>query len=321
MKNYNKKAFLYLGIGLALLVFFCKSITVDSENFFFLLLILISPVAAIVLFVLSIINAVKWEKEKKKSARNSNVNTALQNQPVQPAPQLQNNNAVSYTPVQHTQVEKPAQNKKPIKFHTFNYEDKIIELYKVYENVSIKGTNYHNAPADLEYAENVDIKRDSNNEYDDRAIGIYVTRNDNDILLGYLSKDSGLYNMANDFIDRDEIILAKIDSVENMTIAIAFYKVKINLNSYDRLKNKKPIKTFSVTLNEEQACGCDVGEEVTFDYDFEYMSVSYGENKKLSAGVSEFLSNYNAPVIAYVTESEYNYDDKTKAKISVYEKR
>ena len=65
MKNYNKKAFLYLGIGLALLVFFCKSITVDSENFFFLLLILISPVAAIVLFVLSIINAVKWEKEKK----------------------------------------------------------------------------------------------------------------------------------------------------------------------------------------------------------------------------------------------------------------
>lgn len=43
--------------------------------------------------------------------------------------------------------------------------------------------------------------------------------------------------------------------------------------------------------------------------------------KKLSVGVSEFLSNYNTSVIVYLTESEYNYDDKTKAKISVYEKK
>lgn len=55
--------------------------------------------------------------------------------------------------------------------------------------------------------------------------------------------------------------------------------------------------------------------------DIEYMSVSYGEDKKLSVGVSEFLSNYNTSVIVYLTESEYNYDDKTKAKISVYEKK
>ena len=51
----------------------------------------------------------------------------------------------------HEQIRVKEKKRKPIKFRIFNYEDKIIELNKVYENVFIKGTKYHNVPEDIEY--------------------------------------------------------------------------------------------------------------------------------------------------------------------------
>lgn len=318
MKNYNKKAFLYLGIGLALLVFFCKAITVDSENFFFLLLVLISPVAAIVLFVLSIINAVKWEKEKKKSARNSNVNTASQNQPVQPAPQFQNNNAVSYAPVQHTQVEKPAQ-KKPIEFRSFDVYENSYKVYKVYSKVKVVGTQYVQFPSDIVYGESVTVKNEKENEFDTNAIALYVTREKEKIKIGYLSKGSTLYEMANDFIGRGDLVDGKIDDENNLTVSLCYYKHKYNVNCYENIIIKqKPLKVFTFTVPEDEAMfyeGCEVS--LMLEYGEIYAGPS---NFKVSDVVAEKLLESEEPLIGYVTDCEDLYDGRQKIKISIFEK-
>ena len=103
---------------------------------------------------------------------------------------------------------------------------------------------------------------------------------------------------------------------------MAFYRVRANKNSYNNVKSKKPLKTITVTLNEEQAVDCSIGEKARFetiDSDL-YLFVGIGDELKMSQSVNDFLSGCIKNIVAYVVDFEELENYKTKAKIAIYEK-
>lgn len=320
MKNHNKKSFLYLIIALIMIIVFYKGITSDTENGFLLLLVLISPIIAIILLILSIINAVKWKKEKKKSVKNSNFKTtkAINYNNISQQSQTQSNNAVSHA-LQHTETEKPAQKKKPIEFHSFDLDEDSYKVYKIYSKVKIVGTQYVQIPSDIVYGESVTVKNEKENEFDPNAIALYVSRNNEKIKIGYLSKGSTLYEMANDFINRGNLVNGKIDNDNNLTVSLCYYKHKYNENCYESItKKKKPLKVLTYNVPEDEAMfyeGCEVSLMLEFGEIYAGLS-----NFKVSEATAERLLESDEPLIGYVTNCDELYDGKQKIQISIFEK-
>lgn len=301
-------AFLIIGF-----VLFFSGILSDNNTKFFLALFVGAPMA-LVSSIFTIVRTVKYTKKKNEKKEFTFVK---QNEPA-----LSSNKDDSSVSGNLTDTKKKV---RPIKFSTsfefsFNGKDKVAELFKTYENVLIVGTQYNNLTVPLEYGASVDIRRDENNEYDNRAIAVFYSSTNERI--GYLSKKSLLYEMANDYIDKDYVVLGKIDDEDSKTITMAFYRVRANKNSYNNVKSKKPLKTITVTLNEEQAVDCSIGEKARFetiDSDL-YLFVGIGDELKMSQSVNDFLSGCNKNIVAYVVDFEELENYKTKAKIAIYEK-
>ncbi len=212
---------------------------------------------------------------------------------------------------------------EPIEFTDFNYEENTYKIYKTYTEVPIVGSKFHNLPNDIIYGERLCIEHEDN-EFDKRAVSIKVFRNDTKILIGYLSKESKLYEMANDYFDKEYYIAGKIDNVEQLTASLGFYKVYDNPNTYSKLSKIKPLKKFSVTLNDEQFISGDKGDEVELyiiDSEHSLLTINFGEEKKLSKSIAEFLSDYSEnEIIAFISDIQEIDYDKTKVTISVFER-
>lgn len=293
-------------VGLVLFIFGFSAKNEDVMT----LLILISPIITVVSAIITIVRSIKYMKQNGKA----------QIQPKQVAPIIKPEPAPKEEPATKETTNTPKEKKDIVIRESFELSDRIYTLYKTYTEVCIVGFQYHDIPNDLEYGETLYIKRVSN-DYDDTGVGVFVSRNNESILIGFVSRNSKLYDMANDYIDKKHsVIIAALDNVEKMTFTMSFYNSELSPDSYLYYKDKKPIKTFSVTLNEEQGFSCEIGEHVYFNSFFDYFSVGFAEDKKTSASVAEFLQNYDKEVIAFVTESDEDYNFKTKAKIAIYDK-
>lgn len=184
-----------------------------------------------------------------------------------------------------------------------------------YEDVFIVGTKHHTIPEKLTAGAELYIEIESDNEFDSNAVLISAYIDDSKYNLGYISKNSNLHDMANDYIKEKGIVLAELSDVEKMTMNIAFFKEIKDVIA----NNVKPVTKFTVTSKADYICCLSIGDEVSTDYDFEK---------------DKYLIDYDEE-LGYVPKSKEEYVDsgyrfivtdirdtgsfKTKIEISIFE--
>lgn len=303
MKKYKNKSLLFLILSLIDFFTFITVVTNYRESNIQTILILILPVLFLAFVIISIVNALKNAKSKK-SAKNVNL------------PDVNVSEDNSKTPKTEEQNVDEIEERKPIVFYqTLNRANKILEAYKVYSNVYVVANDNLDVPKNIKYDEAISIKKEPNNKYDPNAIAIYLYRYPDEIKIGYLSRSTKLYEMANDFISRGDFVLGRIDDEDNLTVALCFYKSRINPNCFEEIsKRQKPISKMSYTAKEDDAF-FDVGEEITVIGNYIYICDT---EKEVSETVKRKAAESGKDLIAFVSDCEYLESGKEKIKISIF---
>lgn len=290
-----KKGYIFFLLGTISFIIFCKTISKDSTGAAFLMLL--TMISSFVFYIVSLVFLIKGLIQKKKAKKAAN-NTAN-------IPSIDINNSLN-------------NKKEELKFVDFVHDGKFFEVKYQYYDVNIVGTQYHPAPADLKYGEFVRVKPDKNNAYDSNAVGIYAIRNDEEQILGYLSKESRLYDMANDYFKSDKLILAKLSSVENMQIAMAFLKRNLEKDYVYYSENKTPAAEFIITTKDDYCDTLSYADTINYEYDYnkeKYLINGDESIGYLSSSKQQYASN---EYISFV--SDIDYDENIKLHIEVFEK-
>lgn len=111
----------------------------------------------------------------------------------------------------------------------------------------------------------VDIVPEPENVYDNRAVAVKFCGN----VLGYINKGT-LQDMIHDFIDRNELVKAQIQTIHGDTIKIKIFFCK---RREDALSHKEPFaSTLANNCDEDMqnniAC-CEIGDEIDAEYDYD----------------------------------------------------
>ncbi|MGN0566440.1 MAG: HIRAN domain-containing protein [Candidatus Limousia pullorum] len=247
-----------------------------------------------------------------------------QPQPMQPMQQPNYYQPPMRPPVvSQPQPEKPAVRKINPKYKSFY---KILDEYKLAyeynENLCYIKDEYDDIAQYLGY--DLSFKKEPENQYDDKAVAVYVKEFGKKI--GYVYKGK-IQDMINDWIDKDLPFTAYIndlpekDGKKLIEYKIGFYK------EYD----KSVSKTFSLTRTgkkdfcdiprvENLEC-CKAGESVEFSFDSDsetyVLSSAHGEIGELPKSANAYMDEGGENAV--VIDKIYTDDNgKTKAKIRVY---
>lgn len=152
-----------------------------------------------------------------------------------------------------------------------------------------------------EYKSFVKFKKEPDNAYDSTAIA--VLNDSTHETIGYLTKGK-IKDMVNDYLDRDDLVMSRVDSIKNgeITLYIAFYKKYIKSVSGCKKKtfsltglSKKDSDDEDTKRYENLDC-CSCGDLLTLDYDIfdeKYTAYNYlgHEVGEISKSVSENILN------------------------------
>ena len=92
-----------------------------------------------------------------------------------------------------------------------------------YTGVAIVGRQYYDDVV-LKQNDTLYILQEPENPNDDEAVSVNVQNYGGMAVAGYIRKDNKIKEMANDFINRGEPIVAFVDDSINETMTIGFYK-------------------------------------------------------------------------------------------------
>lgn len=253
--------------------------------------------------------------------------------------------------IKSVQIDEPAAD-DVIEIHfpeTFVCENNKYFAKYTYENILIVGYKYREPITDLKIGEDLFLELEPENEYDDKAVKVSVSREYGKHHIGYIAMNSALHDMAYDYLIANKRILAKLSSndTENLLMHIVFYDSAHIYNDNDYLeikKNNEPIGTFSTTIDDYYAKDAKIGDKVSFSYDYDYNydnedifsekdsydDYAYKENlmihfnksdindKKASKRVTEIIESINSP-IAFIDNIKKLEDSKYKFTISIYD--
>lgn len=236
-----------------------------------------------------------------------------------------NQNQIKVQGVQSVQVSLSVQeNKLPTNYELF---DDIINdsalVYKYEQNICVMDNDI-NASA-LALGKDIEFKQEPDNQYDNKAIAIYF----NNIKVGYVYKGV-VQDMINSWIKRGDYFRGYLNKInieeKKITYKIGFYK---DLNNFEG----KTVSMVKINKKDEYGSsrsdfllGCDVGDLVTLEYDYDsetyvVFNDCYEEIGELSKSVSEKFSEkkeegYN--LLGVISENYEDENEKIKATITVY---
>ena len=169
----------------------------------------------------------------------------------------------------------------------------------------------------------ISFVQEPENEYDDRAVAIYL----NDNKLGYVYRGT-TQDMINDWIKRNWQVVAYINkfniSERKVTYKIGFYKPLDLFDSKEFSVVKTGKKDCDHTPRYENLETCNVGDTVDVDYDYSsesYVLTNYtvSEIGELPASASSFINAANCKsVVGVISEMTEDDNGKPKAKVKIY---
>lgn len=334
---------------------FILTLFVKNEDLTVIFFLLLFPIwIVIITFLITYIikkvnntNSTKKENEYKNYSYinpiNHNVNTPQQfnNEQAQQSASIYNNSQ-SHQAQQVENTEKVntsnevstcenTENSKHAEIRKFPEELSIdgdyFGLRYKYDNVHIVGSQYIEGAEqrinELNTSSFVIISREDDNPKDSRAAVISVMKKGVDYKLGYLQKNSQLYEMFNDFEDRDEPVLAKVDENNPGHFRLGFYKQ--TSSKKDRLKNSNS-KIFTLTgvknENIQASIACtEVGEELSYDYDYEkdkyYVDSRYGNIGYIPKSQVEIIED-SENIEMYISKITENDDGIYSVKVEMF---
>lgn len=330
-KNLSEKqlglfTFIFLALTFVCLIVFSKNTENDSIfllSFFFVIAFFIT---GLVFLVKYLIVHIKNTKVKKNNINNITTNTFDEN--------------TKTTITQNTNIENkiitesetaPKEKAKPIQrelIKNFNIGTDVFELKYEYDKVFIVGTKHLDEEAqeivkNLSPNEFIIIDRDSANENDPTAVGVYTMRNGNRILLGYLQKNSHCYNMFNDYLQKGNHVMAVVDINGQATLKLGYYIRK--KKEIEKLNNITFTPNSSYNDDAQDSLeDCEQGDECSIEYDYERdkdiiccHSSFIGTIPKKIADIINHCKSYYIFIDSLET-IEKDYEDKIKVKLILY---
>lgn len=330
-KNLSEKqlglfTFIFLALTFVCLIVFSKNTENDSIfllSFFFAIAFFITGLVFLIKYLIA---HIKNTKAKKIDINNITTNTFDEN--------------IKTTITQKTNIENkiitesetaPKEKAKPIQrelIKNFNIGTDVFELKYEYDKVFIVGTKHLNEEAkkiveNLSPNEFIIIDRDSANENDPTAVGVYTMRNGNQVLLGYLQKNSHCYDMFNDYLKKGNEVLAVVDISSPASLKLGYYLRKKkdieNLNSIVFSPNSSYNDDAQDSLED-----CEQGDECSIEYDYERdkdviccHSSFIGTIPKKIDDIINHSENYYIFIDSLET-IEKDYEDKIKVKLILY---
>lgn len=330
-KNSSEKqlglfTFIFLTLTFVCLIIFTKNTENDSIfllSFFFAIVFLITGIVFLVKYLIA---HIKNSKTKKIIIDDITDNKSDESKK---AITTRNTNTESKTP---SQIETtPEEKAKPIQrelMKSFNIGTDIYELKYEYDKVFIVGTKYLDEEAkkivkNLSPNEFIIIDRDSTNEHDPTAVGVYTMRNGNRILLGYLQKDSHCYDMFNDYFKKGNKVLAVVDISSPASLKLGYYPCK--KKELEKLNNITFTPNSSYNDDAQDSLeDCEQGDECSIEYDYERdkdviccHSSFIGTIPKKANDIINHCKNYYIFIDSLDT-IEKDYEDKIKVKLVLY---
>lgn len=219
------------------------------------------------------------------------------------------------------------ENKKYIKYvKKFIIDDNILyELSYTYDDVFIAGFKYRDTKIDIKLGDEIIFVQKPNNVYDNEAVEIVKNHRTVDYHIGFISRDSELKNMANDYINNGYLVSGYINQLEPATMFMCFYKSNKISDILETVNKLHPVFHLSFTIKDVEITDIEIGSEVVlislynenkelYEYDLWLDNVLL---KKASQSMNEMLSNVVCP-IGYITETSI-ISSGTKIKIAILE--
>lgn len=210
---------------------------------------------------------------------------------------------------------------------SFKLDGDLFELRYDYDEVKIVGTQYIDGAEkrlkELNSDSCIVVYREEDNPKDPKTVVICEMENGVDYKLGYLSKSSNLYDMFNDFKDRGEFVLIKVDEKFSGCFKLGFYK-KVS-NKKHRIKNKQSkIFTLTGTRNSDIQSAisyADVGDELSYDFDYEkdkyYVEASFDKIGYIPKSQEELIENAD-DIEMYIDDITENDNGIYSVKVEMY---
>lgn len=199
-----------------------------------------------------------------------------------------------------------------------------------YDDITIVGSSYIEGATEkineLTVNSHIFISPDENNPHDNHAIKIFQMSYGNEILLGYLKRDSRLYEMANDFFERDEHVSIKVDENHKGKFKLGFYKIEYPQEYLDIKNSNKKVNSFKLsgTRNEEIQSSIEfsmIGEELELLYDYEkeknYLEASSGNIGYIPKNKEEFIDELENFSI-YISDIQENDEGIYSVKVELF---
>ena len=181
------------------------------------------------------------------------------------------------------------------------------EVKYEFNNVKVAGVKYANPNKDkLKNDEEVQLIFEKKNKYDKNAIKIMQ----NNMKLGYISKNSTLQGLIHKFNKNKGIIVATLKRINAKSLSL-------NVKLYDSIENKYVSNKINLTsFKKSYRTNWDIVEDKQFlraiyDCDInKYVVInSYGENLvDLNKNLTKELDN-SKDIFCYFDDIDYDYDD------------
>ena len=322
--NFLKNTKMKITILLILFIVICFSFWYEKPVlwFFTCLLFIILCIVFLIQFIIN--------KTRKKNEKNSVAKTEYHEN-------IQNNFQLNeITPNLENKITCDAKDdiSNEIVKNNFNNDFVFDGLHYVlkyeYDNISIVGSDYIDGATEkineLTVNSHIFISPDENNPHDNHAIKIFQMSYGNEILLGYLKRDSRLYEMANDFFKRDEFVSIKVDENHKGKFKLGFYKIEYPQEYLDIKNSHKKVISFKLsgTRNEEIQSSIEfsmIGEKLELLYDYEkeknYLESSLGNIGYIPKNKEEFIDELEDFSI-YISDIQENDEGIYSVKVELF---
>jgi len=193
-----------------------------------------------------------------------------------------------------------------------------------YDDIYVAGTQYYEIPNDLKVGDEIKFIEELDNEFDPKAIAVYVK----DIKIGHVHKNL-IQDMIHDFWARREIVNAYISEIrlDAIKMVIDFYVE--TKSKYEALKNdNEQIKSFKLTGNTNEEMQANIyisheGESVTITYDYDkekYLAKCSGlDIGYFLKSANDYLESIETSYEAYIEEIYENENDKYCVRVIIGE--